>query len=39
MYDKILSTFLVALIDEKDRWRESAISIQKVLKKKKNLKW
>ena len=29
------SNFLVALIDEKDKWRKSAISIQKALKKKK----
>jgi predicted nucleic acid-binding protein len=28
------SNFLVALIDEKDKWRKSAISIQKALKKK-----
>jgi len=29
------SNFLIALIDEKDKWRKTAISIQKVLKKKK----
>jgi predicted nucleic acid-binding protein len=29
------SNFLVALIDEKDKWTKTAISIQKALKKKK----
>jgi len=29
------SSFLVALIDEKDRWRNTAVLIQKALKKKK----
>jgi predicted nucleic acid-binding protein len=31
------SNFLIALIDEKDKWRKSAISIQKAMKKKKAL--
>jgi len=29
------SSFLVALIDEKDKWRNTAVLIQKALKKKK----